>query len=119
MLRVFLIIILFLTSPVQASRQSLQELKKQLPALKGKGVCQTVEDCRLAGLGQKHCGGPQKYLIYSKVDAQEKELLEVLQKIKEIQIELNKTSGMMGICVVAKKPQLECRKNRCLGMANK
>ncbi len=75
--------------------------------------CNDVSDCRSIGFGDKPCGGPWSYLIYSIVNVDTVDLLAKVQSYNDYERELNLKWGAYSDCSFAVPPVLGVVHNAC------
>ncbi|AFM14088.1 hypothetical protein [Turneriella parva] len=89
------------------------DLDKQIQAIISDKTCITVQDCAYKAYGYKHCGGPSSYLIYSKKNINETELLQKVDGYNSIIEKCVKDSKMSGTCDTPMTPNLSCDSGTC------
>ena len=94
-----------------ASPPELKELDLEIKALVRDQSCLRKTDCAVVGVGSRPCGGPEKYVIYSRIKTPSKKLKTLVSRYNE----LDKASkaGKMGVCIVATKPAFACVARKC------
>ena len=91
----------------------LDEMKAEIEALIANPVCTNVNDCRTAAFGEKPCGGPWEYLVYSITEADSLELARRIHEYNAAQAEDNRKRGIVSDCMVVMPPTLGCTNNLC------
>jgi len=92
--------------PKAASLSEIQELI-------GLG-CKTDNQCKVIGVGVSPCGGHSKYLVYSSVDTDVKELKSKVAVLNGLQKLKNNKEGLVGICRHISPPKTSCTANQCV-----
>ncbi len=92
---------------------SSKDLYATIQRLTSDKTCNTDEQCASIGIGARPCGGPEKYMIYSKPNTDEKKLTSAVDQYYLIQKLKNEKLKKLGICVVATPPEVECVKQQC------
>lgn len=96
-----------------AKKASSEDLYTAIQRLTSDKSCDTDEQCSSIGIGARPCGGPEKYMIYSKPNTDEKKLASAVDQYYLIQKLKNEKLKKLGICVVATPPEVECIKQQC------
>jgi hypothetical protein len=76
-------------------------------------VCQEPAQCRAAGYGNKPCGGPRSYLIYSILTTDSARLATALERYNEWDATRNRQLGTVSNCLFEAPPRLACSAGRC------
>ena len=98
----------------EGDRAKLAEMRREIDALIGDAVGESIEDCRYAGLGDKPCGGPWEYVIYSVSSTDSTALAERLAAYDAFEAEMNIRYWYTSDCSVEMPPTLAYRDGRCL-----
>ncbi len=105
------------TQPLQDKTVQLSNLvgieQKALAKLIGDPVAQSVSDCALVPIGQRACGGPSGYVVFSKKNGKADQIKATVEKITDLQIQLNQLSQMMGDCRFIQEPEVIIANGRC------
>ena len=96
---------------VDAAR--VRELEQQARALARSDGCDRVEQCAVAPVGAKACGGPRTYLVYCKVTTDEAALMRALEELKRAEEEYNRASGAVSDCMLQLPPDLRLEGRTC------
>ena len=75
--------------------------------------CDSTAQCQFIAVGVNPCGGPLKYMIYSRLKTNEQALQTHVKKYNSLNRYLNKKLGRMGACVFIQPPALICEKQIC------
>ncbi|WP_144395448.1 hypothetical protein [Pleionea sediminis] len=97
----------------KATKLPTPELIEQIVGLAKDVSCESVSECSFIGIGARPCGGPDKYLIYSKVNIDQVKLTALVDDYNERKREYIKSQMQVGVCLVAPEPELECKEQRC------
>ena len=98
----------------EGDRAQLAEMRREIDALIGDAVGESIEDCRYVGLGSKPCGGPWEYVIYSVSSTDSTALAERLAAYNAFEDEMNARYWYTSDCSVPDPPMLVYRDGRCL-----
>ncbi len=94
-------------------KSTSDELYATIQQLTSDKSCNAHEQCASIGIGARPCGGPEKYLVYSKSKTDEESLTRAVNEYSLIQKLKNEKMKKLGICVVATRPEVECVQQQC------
>ncbi|RUO23282.1 hypothetical protein CWE08_01115 [Aliidiomarina iranensis] len=101
--------------PVAVSEaETIPSLLSAIRQQVGNPVASTVEECRVVGLGQRPCGGPERFLVYSTATTDEEQLMGLVERYNALAREQVSRSGMVGTCEVLPEPGLILRGGVCV-----
>jgi hypothetical protein len=80
--------------------------------------CKVDSDCAALPMGIKPCGGPWKYILYSKKNAKLSKLKKRLDEYNKLDQQINETQQTMSDCSVTMKPELKCTNSMCVDSKN-
>lgn len=80
----------------------------------GEPVCQEASQCRAAAYGNKPCGGPRSYLVYSVVTTDSARLAAALDRFNAWDAARNRELGTVSNCRFEAPPRLACSAGRCV-----
>ncbi len=75
--------------------------------------CSNDHDCAFLEMGTKPCGGPWKYILYSKKNAKIPALKKKIAEYGKLDQSYNKVSGMMSDCSMTLPPEPKCVAKVC------
>lgn len=75
--------------------------------------CDDPAECRFIAFGDKPCGGPWSYLIYSSSNVDSVALGELVAEYNQYNEEINRRYNLMSDCSVPNEPNLGCLGGRC------
>lgn len=101
-------------SKVTDTRAKLAELDQQIRSMVGMAYADNVEQCRLAEVGHRPCGGPEYYMAYSTTTVDETVLHELIREHRDLQMSYQQEHGVMGTCEVIPRPQVVLQQGRCV-----
>jgi hypothetical protein len=78
------------------------------------GICSSDADCTTIPIGEKACGGPERWLACTRESAPKPALQALLGKLITLQKTRNAQSGMSSNCQISPDPGAMCRANRCV-----
>ncbi|MCK9997450.1 MAG: hypothetical protein KAH56_14340 [Candidatus Krumholzibacteria bacterium] len=100
----------------KADRSSLVEMEAQIDTLISAGTCADTEDCRSIAFGDKPCGGPWSYKIYSVSGVDTLQLVGLVDAYNKFNKVLNERHGWMSDCMVVMSPDIDCVEGRCVAV---
>lgn len=98
----------------EGDRAQLAEMRREIDALIGDAEGASIEDCRYVGLGDKPCGGPWEYLVYSASSTNLTALAERVTAYNAFEEEMNRRYMYISDCMYEMPPVLVYRDGRCL-----
>ena len=110
-------VVLACSGPTEVElRQRMEELHVAILALIGDPVCDSVEECRYIAFGDKPCGGPWRYLVYSISQTDSVQLKRLVDEHWRVDHEFNLKYGGPSTCDLAPIPVLARRDGRCVDL---
>ncbi len=97
--------------------QRMEELHAVILELIGDPVCDSVEECRYIAFGDKPCGGPWSYLVYSISRTDSVQLKTLVDEHRRLNKEWNAKTGAPSDCGLARSPVLARRDGRCVDLS--
>ncbi len=94
--------------PVRADDISAQTLG-QIVSLIGNAACDSAEQCRTVGIGDKPCGGPEAYLAWSSAVTKQDALAALAARHRDARRAQNERSELRSNCAVTPDPGAVCR----------
>lgn len=98
-------------SEKMASRMDL--INEQVNAMVSDKSCSETTECRAVELGEKPCGGPVEYVIYSVTSVDEAQLLKKVREYNELSRKQNSLTGAVSTCMLRLPPEVECYAGSC------
>jgi hypothetical protein len=92
---------------------SLDSLRAVVLQLIGEPTATSLAQCRLMPAGEKPCGGPRSYLVYSMETTDSTALARAVAKYNAEDARANQESGQMSDCRVETPPHLGFSGGRC------
>lgn len=77
-------------------------------------TCETVADCTVLALGSRACGGPEKYLVVSKLNANFDLIQTLAGRSESLENAFNERYGVMSICSMALEKEAQCIAHLCM-----
>ncbi len=96
--------------------EKIQSMHKELAEMTSNNYCETDLDCAVLSIGERACGGPSSYMIYSKQVGNE--VINKLEKLSAESVNLakenNGKSGLSSTCQMYPIPMPSCVENQCV-----
>jgi hypothetical protein len=111
-----LAIALFLTACAEdaaVDSERVRALEQQARAIASTDGCDRVDQCAIAPLGAKACGGPRDYLVYCKAMTDEAALNRALEELKRAEEDYNRTAGIISDCAITRQPDVRLNGRTC------
>ncbi len=99
-----------------ADRATLDKMAAQIDTLITEGTCTDSEDCRSIAFGDKPCGGPWSYKIYSVSGVDTTQLAGMVEAYNKFNKVLNERHGWMSDCMVVMPPNIDCVEGKCVAV---
>ena len=110
-------IVVACSSPTEVElRERMADLDAAIVALIGDPLCDSVDECRYIGFGQKACGGPWGYLVYSISQTDSLQLTILVDEHRLVTKEWNAKYGGPSTCDLPSAPTLGRRDGRCVDL---
>lgn len=100
----------------EADIQQLEQLRQEILAYVGTPECGQPGSCRTIPFGDKPCGGPWSYLIYSTVSTDSVALTGMVARYNRFNHTLNLRYGWASDCSVPNLPVLDCVDGVCVDL---
>ena len=97
----------------------LEAMKQEILDLVGVAACEGDADCRFIALGDKPCGGPWRYLVYSVTTVDTVTLATKVAAYNAFNRQLNEKYGWKSDCSVPAPPNVGCRQGRCADLGSR
>jgi len=98
----------------EGDRAKLAEMRREIDALIGDAAGASIEDCRSMALGDKPCGGPWEYIVYSVSSTDSTALAERVTAYNAFEEEMNRRYLYISDCMYEMPPVLVYRDGQCL-----
>lgn len=89
------------------------DLRHNITTQIGDAPCGSASVCRAIAVGEKACGGPQQYLVYSASATDSARLARQVARYNEAERNRNRAEGRISDCSLVVKPQVSCISGRC------
>ena len=99
-----------------ADREQLTKMETEIDGLIGEAVCTDARDCRSIAFGDKPCGGPWSYKVYSVSGVDTLKLAGLVDAYFKFNSVLNERHGWVSDCMVVMPPNIDCVEGRCVAV---
>lgn len=100
------------SDPEQAKAESLEPTIANIKSLIGQPQASEVGSCQLIKLGEKACGGPERYLVYStETVVDEEQLLMLIREYNRLSNQ--RKQGEFSTCEFIPRPKVELVGGMC------
>ena len=97
-----------------ASGQDEAALLARIQAAVGEAACSSDAQCRTLPMGEKACGGPERWMAWSSTSAQADLLPGWAAELATLARQRNQRSGMVSNCQYQPDPGAVCRAQHCV-----
>ena len=97
-----------------ADRARLDKIEAEIDGLIGEATCSDAKDCRVIAFGDKPCGGPWSFKVYSVSTVDSVGLADLVAGYNKFNKTLNARYGWMSDCMVVMPPEVDCVEGRCV-----
>jgi hypothetical protein len=94
---------------------SIARLEREARALAHTEGCSTSDECRVAPLGHRACGGPRAYLAYCATTTDSVALFRALEALAAAEEEHQRKAGIGSTCEFRAPPVVTASAGRCVG----
>jgi hypothetical protein len=96
-----------------AARATLTRLETEARALAKTEGCSAADQCRMAPVGDRPCGGPRTYIAYCAATTDSVALFRKLDEVKAAEQHLNQLTGAASTCEFRMPPVPSLSGGRC------
>lgn len=104
------------TPTVVYDKPTLDAKYKAVSDLAAAPVCSATLQCSSIAIGAKPCGGPWRYLVYSRVNVNEEELRRRVDDLFAFEREYNMRNGVASDCSLAQPANPGCVDGMCVDL---
>lgn len=97
----------------EADEARLAEMLTDIELLISDKSCTKDGKCTVMAYGDKACGGPVGYLIYSSGNVNENQLKDLVEEFTALQSLMNDAYGYISDCALASPPDVSCLDGNC------
>ena len=102
------------TPAAPAEPVDLAALLQEIRTAAGIARADDVAQCRAVALGAKPCGGPERYLVYSTLTADEARLQALVERYNAAATQLARDQDLVSDCQVIEPPELGLEGGFCM-----
>lgn len=96
-------------------KEELGAVLSNIRNMVGVPYAQSQQACQVIALGQKPCGGPERYMVYSEEVVQDKkQLLQLVQTYNQLSAFINKQEQLVSDCQVIPEPAVVLQNGQCI-----
>ena len=103
------------SSPKEISEMNLEEVARAIDKEVGEADADQVSNCKILPIGDKPCGGPWGYLVYSNKKSDTVILTELIERYDKLDKIRNEEEGRVSTCDVAQEPVVSLEDGFCKG----
>ena len=92
-------------------------LDNQIRTMVGIPRADSLEQCKLAEVGKRACGGPEYYIAYSTQVTDEQAMQKLITEYTQLRVEHIQATQEMSTCEVIPRPQLTIENGICRATA--
>lgn len=103
---------------IRSHEQEHAELQTYLNTYIRQTQADNIEQCSMFAYGQKACGGPEMYVVYSQRDMDEDaiaELNEHVARYNQLDAFIKMTRNIVSTCDITPEPEIRYENGRCIG----
>lgn len=100
--------------PASAPAADSQTLYRQIRDEIGEPTCSSTAQCRSSPVGQKACGGPEAYVVWSTAVSDGTRLRQLIDAYTRARQSDNQRSGLVSNCAMVNDPGARCEAGRCV-----
>lgn len=87
---------------------------RQLQAEIGAARCDVASQCKTLAVGDKACGGPERYVAFSSTASDPGRLARLAAQYADASRRDNERAGLMSTCNIVSDPGATCQAGRCV-----
>lgn len=91
----------------------LPKLLQEIIAEVGDASCKSTTQCHTIGIGQKACGGPERYIAWSSARSAHATINRLAEAYSAQRASENAAAGFASICSIATDPGASCNAGYC------
>lgn len=95
---------------------SFPNLRRHISATINKRERKSVNHCAAIKFGVKACGGPKKYLVYSKTSTNTDRLKNLVRRYNRCDDERNRRNQIGSDCEFITRPKLKLQRGKCVAV---
>jgi hypothetical protein len=96
-----------------SDNEKLAQMRADIETFAKNKACSNGDNCRVMGIGNKPCGGPSDYIIYSLTNTDEKQLIAKVNEYTDFQKAYNIKNQLVSDCSLLQIPTVDCKNGVC------
>lgn len=105
-------------APIELTDQEADEARiatmlAEIETLISDKSCKRDGQCTVMAYGDKACGGPVGYLVYSSGNVNKKQLKDLVEEFTALQSLMNDAYGYVSDCSIPSPPNVSCLDGNC------
>lgn len=103
-----------LDGPLAQLQVDSRQLYSRMQKLTADKSCSNDNQCAVIGIGQRACGGPEQFLVFSQQKTDQKLLGFTAERYRKTRDEHNQRLGSYSICQQLTTPLAACQLGKCV-----
>jgi hypothetical protein len=103
-----------LDGPLAQLQVDSRQLYTRMQKLTADKSCSADNQCSVLGIGQRACGGPEQFLVFSLAKTDQKLLSFTADRYRKTRQEQQQRLGEMSICQQLPTPTAACQLGKCV-----
>lgn len=100
------------------SQEKLNSLRAKVTLIEQANECDSNAQCKVIAAGNRPCGGPSHYMLYSTKITSDEKAKSVADELTKYESLHNAQTGMQSICAMLTKPTTQCINNKCVTLSD-
>lgn len=101
-------------SPLAELEARRARLESEIDALIGDASCTDADACASVAMGDKACGGPERYLVYCTESVDITEIEALAEEHREVQSQINEIEELGSDCAYIEAPETALEGGVCV-----
>lgn len=97
----------------EADEARIAEMLTEINDLISDTSCSKDSKCKVMAYGDKACGGPVGFLVYSSGNVNENQLKDLVEEFTKLQSLMNDQYGYISDCSIPSPPDVSCLDGNC------
>lgn len=90
-----------------------KQLYQRMLRLTADKSCLETNECKILAVGNRPCGGPEQFLVYSATTTDEKLLAITNDRYTKLKAQQQQRLGMQSTCQMLTSPLPQCQSRQC------
>jgi len=96
-------------------QSEMQDIGRLIEQEVGDASAKRIDQCHVYPVGEKPCGGPQSFVIYSTMVSNEHKLEELARQYTEAEQKYNRVTQAVSTCSHLMQPEVRLENGKCKG----